>query len=113
MFVPFIISSPGRPKISVVEHRSSTSDEDVTSLICRVEQVLPPITITWLMDDVMVKNTLFSETDNHEVVTTYNFNINRDVQKVGCKVNGTFIKSASTVYEPYGKYIFLLNMLSC
>ncbi|PIK42128.1 hypothetical protein BSL78_21037 [Apostichopus japonicus] len=81
---------------------SNELDEEIASLICRADNVLAPMTLTWLVNERRESEELFSETNDHSVTSTFSFNQYGNETTVKCQVNGSHIKPASLTYTTSG-----------
>ncbi|XP_071841757.1 fibroblast growth factor receptor 2-like isoform X2 [Apostichopus japonicus] len=94
----YILKITTYPSLSIENNVSNELDEEIASLICRADNVLAPITLTWFVNEQREYEELFSETNDHSVTSTFSFNqyVNATVK---CQVNGSHIKPANVTYN--------------
>ncbi|XP_071843588.1 uncharacterized protein [Apostichopus japonicus] len=98
----YILKITTYPSLSIENNVRNELDEEITSLICRADNVLAPITLTWFVNEQRESEELFSETNDHSVTSTFSFNQYVNATTVKCQVNGSHIKPASLTYTTSG-----------
>ncbi|PIK42126.1 hypothetical protein BSL78_21035 [Apostichopus japonicus] len=111
----YILKITTYPSLSIENNVRNELDEEITSLVCRADNVLAPITLTWFVNEQRESDELFSETNDHSVTSTFSFNQFGNATTVKCQVNGSHIKPASVTYNYHmstsGKNFFILVVL--
>ncbi|PIK51599.1 hypothetical protein BSL78_11523 [Apostichopus japonicus] len=99
VLITYKVSVIAKPRLTFVNYGNHALYEETTSLECRADGVLPPLTLTWLVNENIQRKELFNETVDHRVMSTYSFIQDGNSKTVECRVNGSHIKTASVTYS--------------